>query len=340
MGGGSWNVGDYASHVRATAAAGKSAFDYSDRISRGYTAAAVNELLDPKRVCGATSRFAGKVMREVVLSDEHPNPTPIALVLDVTGSNISAAEVVHSKLPQLLGILQRKGYVEDPQLNFSAIGDANSDRVPLQMGSFESDNRIDAQLEGMYLEGAGGGQMSETYELAAYFLARHSYLESFHKQGRKGYVFFIGDELPYDKVRKSQVRSLIGDDLESDIPTSQVFAELQEQFEVFFLFQAQGSYSAGQVLPTWKKLLGERALVLDDPAAVCEFIAGLLAVLEGGLDLDEAEADLLAIGADPASVRVASKALAKATASYTGSAIAHAEGNLPIAKTDTGTSRL
>ncbi len=339
MGGGNWDVGSYASHVRATQAAGKTAFDYTDQIRMGRQATKVHELLDPKRVCGPTSPFAGQVMREVVLSDEHPNPTPIAVVLDVTGSNYRAAQVVHSKLPQLLGVLQRKGYVEDPQLNFSAIGDATCDRVPLQMGAFESDNRIDLQLEAMYLEGGGGGQMSETYELAAYFLARHSHLEPLERQGRKGYVFFIGDELPYDVVRKRHVRDLIGDELEADIPTKHIFAELQEKFEVFFLFQAQGTYSERQILPTWRKLLGERALVLEDPAAVCEFIAGLLGVLEGGLDVDEAEADLLAIGADPAAVRIAGKALATVGAGA-GGRVATTTGTLPGGQGGAGATRL
>lgn len=338
MGGGRWDVGTYTSHVSATRAAGKTSFDYSDRIRSGYTAATVNELLDPKRVAGPTSPFAGKVMREVVISDEHPNPTPIAVVLDVTGSNYDAAVKVHAKLPQLLGVLQRKGYVEDPQLNFCATGDANSDRVPLQMGAFESDNRIDRQLEAMYLEGGGGGGAHETYELAAYFLARHTHLEPYVGQGRKGYVFFIGDEMPYDMVRRGQVRDLIGDDLQADIPTEEIFRELQEKFEVFYLFQAQGSYQENQILPKWRKLLGERALVLDDPDAVCEFIAGVLGMLEAGLDVDDVEDDLLALGADRKAISVAGKALARVGGG--GSAVAKSDGNLPDLGDDPGTTRL
>jgi len=339
MGGGNYNIDDYYTHVSAKKAAGKSTFDYSDNIRAGRTVAKVHNLLDPKRVCGPASPFAGKVMREVVISDEHPNPTPIAVVLDVTGSNIQAATIVHSKLPQLFGLLQRKAYVEDPELNFSAIGDANSDRVPLQMGSFESDNRVDAQLEAMYLEGNGGGQNRETYELAAYFLARHTHLEPLEQLGRKGYVIFIGDEMPYDIVRRTQVRDLIGDELESDIPTTQIFAELQEKFEVFFLFQKQGSYHPDEILPAWRKLLGERALVLDDPAAVCEFIAGMLAVFEGGLSADEAESDLLAIGADPKAAKAAGKTLAVVSGGAR-SAVAKSDGSLPDDDATGGTTRL
>jgi len=350
MGGGIWNVGSYHARAAANAAAGRSTFGYNDDIHAGQTTAQVHDLLDPSAVAGPTSQFAGQVMREVVISDEHPNPTALAVVLDVTGSNIDAARIVHSKLPQLLGLLQRKGYVEDPQINFCAIGDATCDRVPLQIGQFESDNRIDEQLAALYLEGNGGGQHRETYELAAYFLARHTYLEPYEQYGKKGYVFFIGDEMPYnmlpcgvftDSYSRSghSIESLIGDKLQADIPTAQIFAELQEKYEVFFLFQAQGSYQADQILPAWRELLGERALVLDDPSAVCEFIAGVLGMLEGGLSLDEAVDDLKAIGADPKAVKVAGKALARVNG---GGTVAKTSGNLPDLPDGgaTGTTRL
>lgn len=328
MGGGSWDVGTYRSNVRAAKAAGKSTFDHTDQIRRGRQAAAANALLDPKVTAGSTSPFAGKVMREVAISAEHPNPTAIGIVLDVTGSNYQAAVTAHGKMPLLHGLLQRKGYVEDPQINFCAVGDAYTDRVPLQVGQFESDNRIDTQLEAIYLEGNGGGQVHETYELAAYFFARHTYLESFDKQGRKGYLFFIGDEMPYDVVRKQHVRDLIGDQLEADIPTRQIFAELQERYHVFFLFQAQGSYDERRILPAWRALLGERALVLDDPAAVCETIALALGLMEGTATLDDGVADLQAAGADLKSIRAASRALATVGANASGS-VATTSGTLP-----------
>lgn len=331
MGGGSWTVDDYTDRVAAKAAAGKSTFDYTDDVRAGR-ASGVSELVDPKILAGEASEHAGEVMREVIVSDEHPNPTPIAVILDVTGSNYQAAKIAHSKLPQLHGILQRKGYVEDPQILFGATGDATCDRVPLQLGQFESDNRMDEQLEAIYLEGGGGGGNHETYELAAYFLARHTYLDSFEKFGRKGYVFLIGDERPYEMVRKEHVLSLIGDSLQEDISTADIFEELKERYEVFYLFQAQGSYREEQVLPQWRALLGQNALVLDDPAAVSEFIAGVLGMLESGLDEDEVEADLIEVGADVKAIGAAKKALA-AVASGGGSATASSDGDLP----DSGT---
>lgn len=337
MGSGSWSTSSYQARATAKAAAGQSTFDYDSQIRSGRVAAAASPLLDPKVVAGAASPHAGQVMRECMISDEHPNPTPIAVVLDVTGSNIRAATVAHGKLPQLHGLLQRKGYAEDPQILFMATGDAYSDRVPLQAGQFESDNRMDEQLEAMYLEGNGGGQRHETYELAAYFLANHTYLESFEKQGRKGYCFFIGDEMPYDTVRRSHVVGHIGVTPEVDVSTEEVFAKLQERYNVFFLFQVQGNYREEDVLPAWRKLLGERALVLDDPAAVCETIALALGLLEGAVDLDEGTNDLLEVGADSTSVAAAGKALAKVGGGS--SPVATTTGTLPDAGVG-GTVRL
>ena len=69
---------------------------------------------------------------------------------------------------------------------FGGIGDAQSDRVPLQVGQFESDNRMDDQLRTIFLEGNGGGQKSESYELATYFIARHTVTDAWEKRGRKG----------------------------------------------------------------------------------------------------------------------------------------------------------
>jgi hypothetical protein len=346
MGSGNWNTTVYTTRATSKAASGRSTFDYDDDFRAGRVST-INPLVDPKIVAGPASPHAGQVMREVMISDEHPNPTPIAVILDVTGSNIEAAKIAHSKMPQLHGLLQRKGYADDPQILFGAIGDAFSDRFPLQLGQFESDNRMDEQLEALILEGNGGGQRSETYELAAYFLARHTYLQSYEELGKKGYAFFIGDEMPYDMIRQNYgghydrghtMTSMIGDTLQEDISTAAIFKELQERYEVFFLFQKQGTYHEDEILPAWRKLLGERAVVLEDPSAVCEFIAGLLGMLEGGIDHEEAIADLIAIGADPKAARAAGKALALVGAGTSKAVVG--SGSLPTSGSDSGTTRI
>src|SRR5512144_834384 len=132
-------------------------------------------------------------VRESRDSAEHPVSLAVAVLFDVTGSMGTVPRVLQAKLPDLHSLVQRRGYVEHPQLLFGAIGDATCDRVPLQIGQFESDNRMDAQLGTIVLEGGGGGQRTESYELAAYFMARHTRLDSLVKRGRRGYLFIIGD---------------------------------------------------------------------------------------------------------------------------------------------------
>src|SRR6185369_14338805 len=123
----------------------------------------------------------------------------------VTGSKGSVPRSLQAKLPQLLGLLLRKAYVRHPQILFGAIGDATCDRAPLQVGQFESDNRLDDDLSRILLEGGGGGQQTESYELAMYFMARHTTIDCFDKRGKRGYLFIIGDEMAYGQVKGGEV---------------------------------------------------------------------------------------------------------------------------------------
>lgn len=317
MGGGRWNTSSYANKVSAAKKAGRSTFDYSDKVLSGKVSKKVNGILDPK----ALNTF-GKNVRECLITDDHQNATPIAVFFDVTGSMGGIPRVLQAKLPQLHGLLQRKGYVEDPEILFGAVGDAYSDDFPLQVGQFESDNRMDDTIGNIILEGGGGGGNHESYELAAYYMARHATLDC-NKNGRKGYMFIIGDERIYSRVRRHQVEALIGDSLEEDVSTEQIFRELEEKFNVFFLFAAQGCYEPGEVLTCensgyysgdvlyWRDLIGQNALKLDDADAVCETIALTIGLMEGVVDLDQGLDDLKDIGADIKAINATSKALAK-----------------------------
>lgn len=302
MGGNFYQEDVYDRNERARRAAGRDAFHY------GQTASKIHSLLDPKRVASARSPFAGKMMRECATSDEHPYPTPIVIGLDVTASNQTACYATHANLPKLFGTLQ--ACVSDPQVMMAAIGDANCDHFPLQVGDFESDNRVDAQIEAMILEMGGGGQHHETYELLLYFLVQHTMLQAFYTQRRKGFVFLIGDEMPYDMVDRYQVRRFIGDTILEDIPTAQVVKTLSEQYHVYFLFQKQSpSHTERQVMPTWRDLLGENALILDDPNNVCSVIAGIVSMKEGSKDWDSVSADLRRAGFTQQAINSASSVL-------------------------------
>jgi hypothetical protein len=156
--------------------------------------------------------------------------------------------------------------------------------------------------------------MRESYELAMYFMARHTSIDCFDKRGKRGYLFMIGDELAYPKIKRREVAKVIGDDLERDLPIEDVLRELQRMYEVYFIIP-EGAYHSGsrELKDFWQGLLGQHVLHLDDLDAVCETIALTVGLAEDAIDLDEGLDHLAEAGSDAgASV---SRALARLDAS-------------------------
>lgn len=288
MGHGAWDDDAYRAAATFRRATGAADFAYSAGMrARPASQWRADPALDPRDVAVRESRD----------SDDHPASTPIVVLFDVTGSMGVVPQVMQRRLAELFGLLQRKGYVQDPQIMFGAIGDADCDRVALQVGQFESDNRMDDQLRTLFLEGGGGGQRSESYELAAYFVARHTATDAWDKRGRKGYLFIVGDEMNKRSLRAAHIRRVIGDDVDEDLDTAAIYREVQQRWETFFILPRQTAYYDDmQVNRHWRDLLGERLLKLKDPEAVCELIALTLGLLEDAIDLGEGLADLTDIG--------------------------------------------
>ena len=143
--------------------------------------------------------------------------------------------IMYDKLPMFIGQIIMKNYVPGPAVSFAAIGDASSDQAPLQVGQFEADNRLDDVLSKIWIEEGGGGTGQESYELAAYFYARHSVLDCL-QAGRKGFFFFLGDEGFYPKVSREQVRRVLGREESQDLDARTIFAELAQKYHVFFIY--------------------------------------------------------------------------------------------------------
>ncbi|HEX6930746.1 MAG TPA: hypothetical protein VF162_01285 [Streptosporangiaceae bacterium] len=294
MGSGRWSTNVYDAAARYRAATGASAFAHSDSGARN-----VHLALDP----------LGVTVRESRDSAEHPRSLAIAVLFDVTGSMREVPRELQEKLPQLLGLLLRKGYADDPQIMFGAIGDATCDRAPLQVGQFESDNRMDDDLSSILLEGGGGGQKTESYELAMYFMARHTVTDCYTRRGKRGYLFLIGDEMAYPRVKRAEVSAVIGDGLQADIPLTAIVAELTRAWDTYYVLPEGASYAGdSEVLSFWRRLLGQNVIELADLAAVSETIALTVGLGEDAINLSEGLEDLDDVGSDAGTT--VSKALA------------------------------
>lgn len=326
MGGGVFSSATYSSARDARLKSGIRDFDYDHRIKTGK-AKGIHVDLDPKKVAGASSLLAGKIVRESRDSDEHPNSTPIAMIFDVTGSMGTIPVTLQKKLCALMDVIIAKTELPDPQILVGAVGDTTCDHYPFQIGQFESDNRFDDALRNIILEAGGGGQNKESYGLAWYWAARHTATDAWEKRGKKGYLITMGDEMPWPTVPRDAVRMIFGASIEADLSIEECLAQAQERWEIFHIHAEDGSYpSTGRgtdIVRRWRELLGERLVLVQDSNLVCEVIAGLILMLEQAADLDRVVKDVGVKGRDADVVK-------NALVPVSGSVPAHvATGGLP-----------
>jgi hypothetical protein len=310
MGSTRWSDDHYDDRVKLRAATGVAAFGYHDDVKTGKTANKVHDKLDAKRLSSL-----GAKLRDSRDSDAHPESHGVAIVFDVTGSMGEVPRILQKNLPKLMGLLMRKGYLEHPSIMISAVGDATCDHIPLQIGNFEAGIEIENDLTNIVLEGGGGGHITESYELAMYYLAKYTAMDNFEKRNKKGYLFIIGDETPYPEVDRRQVKDLIGDDLQENIPTADIVEELTRTYDVYYVLPHMTSnYKDHRVTDCWKKYFGQRILHLEDPNTVCELIASAVGVAEGKVDVDGVAKDLIDFGVSKSTASAVGKALVPVSA--------------------------
>ncbi len=302
MGGSSWNDDFYTDRTVDRVKRGVDTFDYSRSVTTGKVKAEVHDNLN----------IRGKI-RESRDSDAHPESTAIGIMFDVTGSMGRVPRVMQEKLPKLMSLLLTKGYIQDPQILFGAVGDYFSDKIPLQIGQFESGIEMDDDVTKIVLEGGGGGSFQESYQNALYYFANRTSIDCFEKRGKKGYLFMIGDEQAYTKVSRSELDELVGDGRQTDVTLEEIVQSVQEKYNVFFIIPKGSSYYDDPRLKTfWDGLLGsQRVIKLDDPEAVCETIGLAIGLNEGTVDpdTDVMKSALKEVGATTSVVNATTKGL-------------------------------
>src|SRR5262249_5754685 len=249
MGSTRWSDDHYRERAKVRAATGKTVFEH-DAAMRAQPAVErrVHDKMNP----------LGVQVRESRDSETHPTSHAVAVLFDVTGSMKSVPRILQENLPKLMGLLIRKSYLEHPQILIGAIGDATCDRAPLQVGQFESGIEIEEDLAKLYLEGGGGPSVTESYELAMHFLAHHTALDCHEKRGQPGYLFLIGDEVPYPRVKRAEVERVLGEPLQGDIPIEEVIEELQRRYDVYFVLPKMTQHWANEAIHArWVQLLGQ-----------------------------------------------------------------------------------
>jgi hypothetical protein len=295
-----WSDDHYRDRAKVRARTGRDAFEHDHAVRTGAAEHVVHPKMNPRSVGVRESRD----------SAAHPCSHAVGVLFDVTGSMQGVPRILQAHLPQLMGLLIRKAYLDDPQILIGAIGDATCDVAPLQVGQFESGIEIEEDLGKLYLEGGGGGHITESYELALYFMAQHTAIDCFEKRGQRGYLFVIGDEAPYPKIKRKEVAHWIGDGMQADLPIEDLLTELQRTYDVYYVLpKLTAHWNNAVVHRRWAELLGQNVLRLENPAAICELIAATIGLAEGKVDLECLTDDLREAGSSQESAQAVRETL-------------------------------
>jgi len=225
------------------------------------------------------------VFRESRDSVMNPLSTPIILGSDVTGSmGMIAQTLMRDGLNTLAtGIYDRKP-VPDPHIMVLAIGDAEYDRAPLQATQFEADITLADQVRDLWIEMGGGANGGESYSAAHLFAALKTRTDAAEKRGRKGYLFTIGDEPNLDGMRADQIKRVFGETEARDLSARDCLAMAERDYEVFHIILANEGYARhgiDRVLASWKPILPERTILLEDVSKLAETVISTIQVTEG-----------------------------------------------------------
>ena len=255
MGGGSWTVSSFANY---SSLKGRTVDTTTGVVTTDYACAQdmfVSRNLSPKL-------NPYNVIRECCDSEEHPTTIPVILALDVTGSMGEASMKVAKSLNEIMTNLYSQ--VKDVEFMIMAIGDLNYDNAPIQASQFESDIRIAEQLDEVYFEGGGGGNAFESYTAAWLFGARHTNLDCW-KRGQKGIIITLGDEPLNPYLPRVGLNRVLGDNLQGDIKTKDVYEEAEKKFDIYHIaiddVDSSYRYYKDRIKDSWSVYLDENHLL-------------------------------------------------------------------------------
>jgi hypothetical protein len=250
MGCGTWNTDSFISYSTSKGLTTDTLGFVTSNVSNQemFKAKTLDSALDPKNV-----------IRECCDSEDHPNTLPVMIALDVTGSMGQAAVEVAKKLNGIMTKLYEN--IVDVEFMIMGIGDLAYDYNPIQASQFESDIRIAEQLDKVYFEFGGGGNGFESYSAAWYFGLHHTKLDCW-KRGKRGIIITIGDERlnPYLPMRGrcSGLIAALGDNLEKDVETSELFEEASKKFDIYHIHVRHGSnYDKENIEKSFKSIIAE-----------------------------------------------------------------------------------
>lgn len=262
---------------------------------------------------GASSTSTEKLSSVVLDPSMLPNgkkikstsQNPIIIVLDVTGSNINFAKLIYDKFPMFYGEIEKQGYLKDFDVCICAVGDyLKGDKYPLQIGQFAKGIEIDSWLEKIVLEGGGGSNLCESYQLAAHYLINNTEFDKYAEP----IVFFIGDEMPYDVVCEQEANA-IGIPLQKEYNPFPILNMKFNNKVYMMLNKYCGRSFTDGITDIWKEQMPPQHLIeIPEEKEIVDLILGVIAT-EAQIDLGKYSIDMKNRGQTPERIASVTSAL-------------------------------
>ena len=207
---------------------------------------------------------------------------PLVYAFDVTGSMGNLPKIIYDKWPGIVGQIIARKYLPDPQMSLAAVGDIVSDRAPQQMADFSALRNLDRYFKRIYIEGNGGGQGVESYEMTAYYYA---YLCDM-PNAENPICLFTGDEGFREELYADDLREHFGGE-HKDTTAKKVFEDLIKKFKgnVFLIHRYYSTNGSDEsIVSMWRRVLGQSRIIFlprEDDLAIGDITLGLYAVVSG-----------------------------------------------------------
>lgn len=216
--------------------------------------------------------------------DAFQNATPVIIGFDTTASmGYLAKELATNSIHNVVTALLSGQQISSPQVLCAAIGDCKSDLYPLQVTQFEADIRIVQQLLDLHLEGGGGGNNGESYNLLWYFAAYHTQHDHWKKREQKGYLFTIGDDRCHSGLSVAEINKNFYTPAVYAVSNEELIEAAREKYHIFHIHIEQGSPLDDDIFHQWCQLLPgcSASIHKKDIACLSDLITAIIGISSG-----------------------------------------------------------
>jgi hypothetical protein len=273
MGGGpSYSASSYSSYRTTTNTASATS------AQQIYKSTTIDASLDPKN-------FSYRESCDI----DGKHATPIILGLDITGSmGDILVEMAQKGFPKIMQELFDRKPIEHMNILACGIGDVKCDSYSFQATQFESNVKVIEQADKIYFEEGGGGNGSESYILTWLFASFMVKADHISKRNKKGYIFTFGDDGITPNITPEECKRVFGKAIiEKTLTSEELYTIVSRDWYVYHINLTRGLFHMRHSENSWRNVIGEHLISLDDHTRLPEVIISLIQMNEENMSAED-----------------------------------------------------